>query len=142
LCCLLGLLLLSLPFGKRVLCLSSHAGLPAASAVTTTTTTTTTTAVGLGACLIDVERTTIKVCSIQCFDGVAAGIVRHRDERETAGAASVSVSDNCDIFDVAVDSERGAEAVFAGIKAHVSYKDFQTISPNWKALLRIRDRAT
>ena len=61
LCCLLGLLLLPLPFRKRVLRLSRHGGLPVASTAATTTTTTTTTTVSLGAGLVHVECTSVKI---------------------------------------------------------------------------------
>jgi len=80
---------------------------------------------GLGACFVDIQGTTVEVLTVEAFNGRTSGVIGHGDERETAGAAGLTIGDDRDLFDVAVCGESLAEGVFGRIETCVAYVDLQ-----------------
>jgi hypothetical protein len=83
---------------------ASTAGTPAASAGSAGT------AIGLGTCLVDIQRASAKLFPIQGGDGfLGFGGVGHFYECKSSGTSGVTISDQADLIDFAMGLKQGPQ---------------------------------
>jgi hypothetical protein len=124
--------------GRRTSCFSGAlpAGLAALarSATTTTARTATTTAsaeaaataaaLGFRPSLINIERTAIKICTIEGRNrAIRFSGVRHFDERKTARTAGVAVGYQVDTVHLSIRLKERTDRRFSSCEIQIAYKD-------------------
>ena len=79
---------------------------------------------GLWAGFVDIQRSAIEICPVQCGDGLLAlPVVAHLDESEAPGLACIAIRDNVDAPNVAVSFKQRTDGILRRSKIEISHKN-------------------